>query len=224
VPGGTIDPPTPLGPDSQTNWDASKIGSLVQVTAAEFDAAMAAMSGTRYGFPEDRFANTTTSKGTTGSANANGVVSTTFNLTQPLVTTSVPAGNYIIGIKVRVNTLAARNLATGFMSLITANDTTALPFGDRKLYADLGHNLTIIPIAPAAPIRYEYFLIKGDRPLTTTRVGSYLWSYADWAMSFGLGGSYTNNRQFSPATALTDSGAASALLMMQTWATPTKSW
>jgi hypothetical protein len=165
-------------------------------------------------------ANTSVTKGTTGSANANGVITTSFALTQPLATTSVPASNYIVGLKIRVNTAAVRTATAGFMSLITANDTTAFPLGDKKMYADLGHNISIA-LGSNNTIRYEYFLVKGPS-ITTTRVGAYFWSYADWAMSFGLGGSYPNNRQFSPASSVTDSSAASALLMMQMWATPTK--
>jgi hypothetical protein len=218
--GETIDPPVAL-PDSQTNWDASKVGTLVQVTAAEFNAAMAAMGTTQYGYPDSNMANTATSKSIGTMANALGIISGTYPLAVPITTTGVPANNYIVGVKLRVNTAAVRTASTGFMSLITADDTTAFPLGSKKMYADLGHNITI-PIGSSNNVQYQYFLIKGPS-LTTTRVGCYFWSHVDWPMGISSGGS-TALRQFSPASAINDTGSGGSMLMMQMWATPTKSW
>ncbi len=221
--GGPINPPTPLGPDSQANWDASGVDQFVRVTEAEFNAAMAARAAVQYGVDNTTLANVGTGKGVSGGGSPIGLSQYTFPTTVPKVVTSVPANNYITGLKVRVNSLTAQQHVKGFMSIITMNDTTAYPFSGRKLAADLGHDF-ISKIGSDNNPQYEWFLVKAPTQKTTTRVASYLYSSQASIMTIGMGANYTQNRQLLALNSMTDSQAGGSLAMFQVYATPTKSW
>jgi hypothetical protein len=224
--GGTtpevVNPPVPLDPDSQNNWDASKVGSLVQVTEAVFNAAMAATPGAvQYGFNDIRMGDTTTIKSSQDSSQARGICEGTFTMSNPLVTTSVPANNYIVGVKVRVNSVPQNQFTPGFLSILTTEDKTTYPLSDKKMYAELGHSF--LSKSSVGGTTYEYFLIKGAAQKTTTKVCTYMWSYHNFYMTMSIGTPNIRSRTFTPPTALNDTQFTSAsLIMMQMWATPTK--
>lgn len=215
--GGDSNPPITLEGESQENWDASKPSNLVRVTEAEFNAAMAAQGTTAYGMMDPWFDNNVSTRVNQNPATIPGLIESRGLRNQ----TAVPAGNYIRGLKVRVMANTPLDALAGMFTLFTADDTGAYPFGNRKVYAELGHDFLTKTGTPAN-VQYEYFLIKGESDITTTRVGTYLWSAGNWPMAFQQI-NVAEIRMFPTLTSKVDAGNGT-LPLFRVYATPTKSW